>query len=125
MRTLTIAITLPTPEASDAIADALRAALPAHYVGVGSRTHKTDPTQNVIWVHLNDGATADDENTARQIVLTHDFSKRTPEQIARVEKKQVRDAARTKAHDSKATKDDQIEYLMLEVANLRERSGEI
>ena len=124
MRTLTIAITLPSPEASDAVAEALRSALPTQFVGVGSRTHKTDSTQNVIWVHLNDQATADDENTARQVVLTHDFNKRTPEQEARKAAKQAREAARAKAISDKATKDDVIDYLRLQVEYLSERLGE-
>lgn len=115
---------LPSPEATDALDLALRTELGDKFTGVSGRTGGKDATSHAIVVHLTDKATADDDNTARQIVLVHDFSTRTPNQIARAEKKQAREVAHAKAQDSKATKDDVIEYLRLQVEYLSERLGE-
>ena len=124
MPDIIIARPLPSSEAVDALDKALRAALGNKCTGVSGRVGGKNALSHTIIVHLATDATADDDNTAREIVLTHDFTKRTPEQEARAEKKRLREVARAKAQDSKATKDELIEYLMLEVANLRERLGE-
>jgi hypothetical protein len=114
---------IPSQEASLALDKALRDALGDKCTGISGRIGGKDALKHTITVHLSDKATAEDDNTARQIVLAHDFSKRTPEQEAQAERKRLREAARAKAQDSKATKDEQIEYLMLEVAHLREQLG--
>lgn len=124
MPDIIIARPLPGGEAVDALDKALRAALGNKCTGVSGRVGGKNALSHTVIVHLSTDATADDDATARSIVLAHDFSTRTPEQEARAEKKRLREAARTKAQDSKATKDELIEYLMLEVANLRERLGE-
>lgn len=120
MKNITIERAFTTPEAADALDAALRTALGERVTGLSARTGGKSVT-----VHLADNATAEDDNTARQIVLNHDFSTRTPEQETRAEKNRVREEARAKAQDSKATKDDVIEYLRLQVEYLSERLGEV
>jgi hypothetical protein len=115
---------LPSSEAAEALDLALRAALGDKCTGVSARVGGKDALKHTITVHLSDKATAEDDNTARQIVLAHDFSTRTPEQTARAERKQVLSAARDKVTVGTASKDEVTAYLLLEVANLRERLGE-
>lgn len=115
---------LPTAEAVSALDADLRAALGERFYGLSGKTGGKDAANHTIILHLSDKATAEDDNTARQIVLAHDFTKRTPEQLARVAKKQARVDARSKAKGDKATKDDVIEWLMLEIEDLRELLGE-
>lgn len=115
---------LPSSEAAEALDKALRDILGDKCTGISARVGGKDSLNHTITVHLSDKATADDDNSARQIVLAHDFSKRTPEQEAITERKRVLDAARTKVEDGKATSAEVIEYLMLEVKNLRVRLGE-
>lgn len=124
MPDITIDRPLPSSEAAEALDKALRDALGDKCTGVSARVGGKDALKHTITVHLTDKATADDDNTARQIVLAHDFSKRTPEQEARAESKRVREAARAKVQGGTASKDEVIEYLLLEVANLRERLGD-
>jgi hypothetical protein len=108
---------VPNVESIDALDKALRQAL-------GDKTTGMSTGHSGITVHLTDKATADDDNTARQIVLTHDFNKRTIEQESQLERKRLLEVERAKVADSKATKDEVIAYLLLEIANLRERIGE-
>lgn len=124
MGDITVVRPLPSDEAAEALDKALRDILGDKCTGVSARVGGKDSLNHTITVHLSDKATADDDNTARQIVLAHDFSKRTPEQEAIAERKRIRETARAKAQDSKATKDEQIAYLMLEIEYLRERHGE-
>lgn len=119
MKNITIERAFSTPETADALDKALREALGERVSGISARTGGKS-----IIVHLNDSATAEDDNTARQIVLTHDFNKRTPEQVAQAERKQAREAARAKVDGGKATKDEIIDYLLLQVAYLNEQLGE-
>jgi hypothetical protein len=116
MKNITVERSLPTPEAIDALDKVLRDSLGNRTTGLSARTGGKTVT-----IHLTEEATAEDDNTARQIVLTHDFNKRTPEQEARAECKRLREAARLRAQDSKATKDEIIEYLLLQVAYLSEQ----
>lgn len=64
---------LPTPAASPALDEALRAALPAVYVGFRS-------SWQGIFVMLNGDVTAGHRSTATQTVLEHDMESRTEEQ---------------------------------------------
>lgn len=124
MPDITIARPLPNTEAVEALDKILRDALGSKCTGVSGRVGGKNALSHTITVHLSADATVEDDNTARSIVLTHDFTKRTPEQEARAEQKRLRDVAREKAKDSKATKDELIEYLVLQVAYLSERLGE-
>ena len=105
-------------EAIPALDAKLRAAL-------GAKTSGLTYQAGVFRILFTEKVTGDDENTARQIVLNHDFTERTPEQEARAESERQREAARAKVAGGKATPEEQIAYLMLEVAHLRERLGEI
>jgi hypothetical protein len=64
---------LPTPDALQALSEALKTALTTRYEGV-----QAGP--GWICALLADTATADDQNTARQIILNHDFNARTADQ---------------------------------------------
>lgn len=92
---------------------------------VGDKLVRLTLTKGIPTVGLSSDATAEDDNAVRQILLTFDLSKRTPEQIAHDERKRLREAARAKAKGEKPTKDELIEYLMLEIEHLRERLGEL
>lgn len=114
---ITVERQLTTVEAIDALVAKLREAL-------GGKTSGVTYKAGVFRVLFTEKVTADDENNARRIVLNHDFAERTSEQIASEARKTELKAARKQVEDGKATKDDQIAYLLLEVAHLRERSGE-
>ena len=74
MGTIIIDRVLPAPEALDALDAALTAALGAKYLGAVCGS-------GGIVLHLDASATAEDENTARMIALSHDFASRTPGQL--------------------------------------------
>jgi hypothetical protein len=92
---------------------------------VGDKLIRLTLAKGIPTVGLSNDATIEDDNTVRQILLTFDLSKRTPEQEARAERKRLREAARVKAKGDKPTKDELIEYLMLQVEYLSERLGEL
>lgn len=107
---------LPTPDAADALHAALKSALGDKVAGIS----KVRQQIKVVFV----GAISpDDENTARQIVLTHDFNVRTPEQTARAERKAELETARGKLNEGRMTKDEQIAYLLMVVEEMQERLG--
>lgn len=108
---------LPSSEAADALHAALKTALGDKCDGI--RTEK-----GKLYVILNGKADAEDSNTALQVALIHDFRERTPEQVARAERKQQLTAARVNVRNGNLSKDEIVNYLLLEIADLRERLGE-
>lgn len=86
--------------------------------------------KGVVEVHLGDRATAEDDNAAIQIVLSHDFTTRSTKQ-------QEEDALQAKLDEARATYQDttldekatmgdlaaQVEWLKAEIADLRHRLG--
>ena len=82
MSEIIIQRSLTNPQAADALKLALCAVLGNKCTGISAKHGHKNAEQNYIRVHLTSDATAEDENTARQIVLNHDFNERTPEQKA-------------------------------------------
>lgn len=72
---------LPSPEAAEALHEALKQKLGGKVAGISK-------VKTQIKVILTDKATTEDDNEARQLVLAHDFNLRTPEQTKRVRAKQ-------------------------------------
>lgn len=71
---------LPTPEAADALDEAIRSILGVKFSGINARNEQ-------VFLILRDDATADEQNTALTIANAHDFSTRLPRQLERVQRK--------------------------------------
>ena len=111
-------------DAHGALSDALQALLGDKYQGSGC---KRGINEQYIDVRLSDSATETDENAARQLVLTHDTSKRTPDQLERaVLTSQLESARKLYSADklNVSTMTDSelrefVHYLILEITSLR------
>lgn len=125
MPDLIVTRALPGAEAVDALVEALKSALGTRCPGMSAKVGGKNASQHTIIVHLTDDATHEDENIARQIVLTHDFTLRTSGQLARTQRDERLQALRT-AIDAKQVKlagDPVLEWLMLEIEVIKERLG--
>lgn len=123
---------IPDSESGDALHAALKSALGDKCTGFTARTGMN----GVIRVHLTGDAKAEDDNTARQIVLKHDFSERTPVQLAQKARLEKLMEARLSVAVTKNTKTAKmidvdkvaqlgalVDYLLLEIEYMRDRFG--
>ena len=129
MRDIIIDRPLPSAEAAEALDRALKTTLGEKCSGI-TAVLKAD---GQIRIHLTDDATAEDNNAARQIALKHDFSQRTPEQMARAERKLKLTETRENLGKVRSAKTGDagrlerlealVEHLLLENEDLRDQLG--
>ncbi len=115
---------IPSHEAIDALHAAIKQKLGDQFAGIRAEGE-------VLFLILEDTATAEDTNTALMITEKHDFSQRTPAQLAHKERKTALSTLREKVgkldvHEvvNKGSKDDianVLQYLILELEDTKKR----
>lgn len=108
-----VSFVLPHRDAALMLDSVLRTSYGNRYAGFTAR-------KDHIEVFIADDVTDAEKEAINQLVLTHDYNLRTPDQIARQQKRDRLEALRDIIAQM-TSKDELTEYLLLELENLRER----